>query len=363
MASQTAERWRISVRSLIVAVGVIAAVGAATSLVISSRRVLGWVIVAAALAALVFPLIERLDRIVPRGVAVLVVALLGIGGAGVVTYGVVDSLSRETARLQRAAPQRAAALENSEQFGELAKRLRLTERTQAIVDAVPQRLQGGDTSDVLRTNATRGVAYLATAVLTIFFILHGNRLIDGAIRQVPDEVMRQRVRRAVSATYHCGFGYARGAIGLAIVAGVVTTLLATLADLPGAVPLGLWVALWSFIPVIGSLVGSLPLVVLAAAASPSRAMALALAFVVYQLIENLVVHPRLERRTMRPGPLFMAVAGFIGLELSGIGGAAVALLAVCLIGAAARNWLDNPADPLTATPITPQAPGLATEGA
>jgi predicted PurR-regulated permease PerM len=345
MATQTAERWRVSVRSLLVAVAVIAGVGAVSSLVISSRRVIGWVIVAAALAALVHPLVKRLERVVPRGIAVFLVAVLGVCAAGFVTYGVVDSLSAETARLQRAAPQRAAALENSDRFGELATRLRLRERTQSIVDAVPQRLQGGDTSEVLRANATRGVAYLATAVLSIFFVLHGTRLIDGAIRQLPDAAMRARVHGATHAAYEHGFGYARGALGLAIVAGSVAAVLATLADLPGAAPLGLWVSLWSFIPVIGSLVGSMPLIVLAAAASPGRAMILALAFVIYQLIENLIVHPRLEARTMRPGPFFMAVAGFIGFELQGIGGAGIALLTVCLVGAATRAWLlSSPAE-------------------
>jgi len=81
------------------------------------------------------------------------------------------------------------------------------------------------------------------------------------------------------------------------------------------------------VPLAGTLVGALPLVVLAAASSGQRALAVIAVFVAYQIIENLFVQRSVERLTVRVGPFITLAAGLVGLELSGIAGALLATLA------------------------------------
>ena len=93
--------------------------------------------------------------------------------------------------LQEAAPARAAQLERDSDFW---REIKLKERVTRLVDEIPDRLRGGEPTEALKTNATRGVAFLAGIILTIFFVLYGGRLIDGGLGLIEDEATR-RTRR------------------------------------------------------------------------------------------------------------------------------------------------------------------------
>jgi predicted PurR-regulated permease PerM len=300
----------------------------------SSRRVIGWILVAAVLAGLLHPVVSRLQRRMRRGLAVALVMVALVGSLGAVAYGLVDDLVEETRRLQQAAPERAAELERSERFGSLARDLRLVERTQRFVDEVPARLRGGTPAEALRAAATRGVAFLATGVLTIFLLLHGPDLARAAREQVRDETRRRRLEVLAVAAYHRSFGYARRVLAVAAAAGLTGYLVADLAEVPGPAPLGMWVALWDLVPVAGAFVGALPIVGLAAATSPARAATVAAVFLAYQVVENVVVQRRVEDHTLRLGPFLTIAAGLIGLELSGLAGALLLVLAAAVTVAA-----------------------------
>jgi predicted PurR-regulated permease PerM len=75
-------------------------------------------------------------------------------------------------------------------------------------------------------------------------------------------------------------------------------------------------------------IGTAPIVILAAFRSPATALALALAFAAYEVVEGGVLRPRLERRTMRLGRFLTVLGAFGGLELYGLGGALLAVLAL-----------------------------------
>ena len=298
--------------------------------VAAAHRVLGWVLVAAAIAGLLHPFVVRLARVIPRGLAVLLTVGAGVAVAGVVGYGLVDAVVTETDRLQRAAPAAARRIERSGRFADLAREAHLAERTERFLDDLPERLRGGTPSEAVRAAATRGVAYLATGVLSIFLLLHGEALAAGAARQLGSGERRDRIERVAVASFHRAFGYARGSIAMSLGAGALSYGVARAADVPGPVPLALWVALWDLVPIIGVVVGTLPIVTLGGVGHTEQGVAIAAVFVVYQLLETLVFQRRLERRTIRVGPFLTTAAGLAGLELYGLGGALTAVLAVAL---------------------------------
>ena len=296
----------------------------------SSRRVIGWIIVAATLAGLLHPLVSLLQRKMRRGLAVAIVMLGLVGAVALVGYGIVDDIQAQTRRLQQAAPARAEELERSERFGELARDLRAAERTRQFIDELPERLRGGTPAEALRAAATRGVAFLATGVLTIFLLLHGPRIIQGAIDQASDPRRRARLNELYPVVYARSFGYAASTLCTAVAAGLFAFLVARVADVPAPAPLAVWVGLWDLVPVGGALVGALPIIALAAVRSSSDAIGLAVVFIAYQLMENLVVQRRIEADTVKVGPFLTLLAGLVGLELSGVAGALLAVLAVTI---------------------------------
>ncbi len=301
----------------------------------ASRRVIGWILVAATFAGLLHPIVSWLQRRMRRSLAVLLVMVSLVGTAGVVIYGLVDDVQDETRRLQQVAPLRAEEIERSPRFGELARDVHLAERTRRFLDDLPERLRGGTAADAIRAAATRGVAFLATAVLTIFFLQHGPRIAAAAVRQFSDPRRRERLRALGPVVYARAFGYAASSLTMALAAGLFAFVAARAADVPGPAALGIWVGLWDLVPVGGALVGAIPIVGLAAVSSGTDAAWLSAAFVAYQLAENFLVERRVEAQTVHVGPFVTLAAGLVGLELAGVPGALLSVLAATIAVAAA----------------------------
>lgn len=344
MAAERPERLRVSGRSVALFVALVGVTLLLLRTVAAASRVLGWMLVAGTVAGLLEPAVARLvARGWPRGRAVLLIAGLGLVLVALVTYRVVDDVQRGTKRLQRAAPAAALHLEESSRFGGAARSVHLSQRTATFMHDLPARLRGGTTADALRAAATRGVAFLTTSVLTLFLLLHGPDLAAAGLRQITDERRRARVERVATAAFRRAFGYARGSLLIAALTAWVAYALAMAANVPGAAPLALWVGLWDVVPIVGAVVGAAPIVLLVAVESPPKAVALALVFLGYQLFEDLAMQPRLERTTMRLGPFLTVAAGFAGLEVRGLSGALIAVLAVATAAAVVDELTPHPA--------------------
>ena len=335
-------RLRLSARSAVLAVALLGATLAVLRLVAASGRVLGWIVAAMLLAGLLHPAVALLQRRVHRGAALFLVVFGTLAVAGLIVWAVVDDVVDEVEDLQRAVPQAAQDIEESERFGRTARDVDLADRAEDFVDELPERLRGGNVQDALRSAATRGVAFLATFVLTIFFLIHGPRLLRSAVAQL-QEARREQVGRLGASAYQRAWRYLAGSLGMALAAGVLTYVTAQLADLPGPAPLALWVAVFDLVPLVGVVVGGLPVVLLALAVSPARAVVVFVVFLAWQLVEAIVLQRRLERRSLHVGPFVTVAMAMIGLELYGIGGA-LAAAALAVVAAALADEL-LPTDP------------------
>ena len=330
LAKPIPRRLRLSSRSVVFAVAVISGTLLTLRVLASAERVLAWVLIASSTAALVSPAVEWVARRIPRGLAVAAVALSGLSLIAGVTYGVVDDVVEQTENLQERAPELAKEIETDPRFGEAATEADLSERTERFVRSVPERLRGGTPAEAIRSATTRGLAFLAVFVLTVFFLLHGRKLAEGAARQLHDDERRAAATHVADAVYHRAFGYARGTIVTAALAGTFAYAMARLAGVPGPMPLALWVALWDAVPLLGAVIGALPIIVLAGVLDPARGAMMLVAFVGYQAFEYLVLQRPLERRTVRLGPFLTAAGGFAGLELYGLTGALLTILGLAI---------------------------------
>ena len=334
----------LSPRSIGFIVLAVALTAALLGITRASVRVLGWMAAAASLAALLEPLVDALARHMRRGIAVLLTVIALLGSIGGVAYLTVNDIVHEVHVLQRNAPERARELEESERFGSVAKAFDLEAKTKAAVKEIPERLRGGSSADALRSAGTRGVAYLATTVLTVFLILNGRKLVLAGLAQIPDERRRELLRASLREGGRRGVEYVTGSLGMAALAGLLVALVAGVVDVPGAIPLGLWAALWDLVPVLGAVIGALPVAVLAAASSPARGLFVFAFFLLYEVAEALVLQRRIERSTVHVGPFLTVVSGSIGLELYGIGGALFAFFVVTVAMGVLEAWRTETAE-------------------
>jgi predicted PurR-regulated permease PerM len=324
---------RLSPASVVRAVVMLGLTLALIGLVVASVRVIGWILVAATLAGLLLPVVGALGRWLPRALALALVMLLTVGLAAGVAYAVVDDLNQQVHDLQRAVPRAARDIERSERFGEAAREIHLAARARAFVDELPERLRGGDVTAAVRSAATRGVAFLATGVLTIFFLIHGPRLLEAAVRQLP-EGRQGEVRRIGLAVYRRWWHYLTGTLGMAVMAGLVTYACASAIDAPGKAPLALWMGMLDAIPLLGVVLGALPLALLAAStASWQGALGVTVVLLAWQAFEALVLQRRVELHSLHIGPFVTAAVAMVGLEVYGIGGALVGLVVTVLVAA------------------------------
>jgi len=100
-----------------------------------------------------------------------------------------------------------------------------------------------------------------------------------------------------------------------------------------ALLLGVALGVFSLVPYLGVLVGSLPIVLLALGLEPSspRFAALLVVFVGYQLFEAFAVQPRLDRRSIRIGPVLPLVVAMVAFELYGLVGALYGIAAAVFV--------------------------------
>jgi predicted PurR-regulated permease PerM len=362
-------RLRVSNRSIVLSAMLFALTLLVLRILSAAGRVIGWMLVAAALAGLLHPIVSFLARYMRRGLAAVVVMIVTVGIAGFVVRGMVTDVVRETERLQTAAHEATGDLEKGTGgFADFARAVRLQQRTDKFVEIVPDQLSGGGTAaEQLRANATRGVAFLATFVLTLFLLLHGPRIAKAGAEQIADREQRMRLRHVGVWAFRRAFGYARGTLAQSLFAGTLAYLLARAAGVRGAGALAVWVAIWDIVPVVGAAVGATPLIALGFFDGPLDGSLLAVAFVAVQVLEDAVWQPWLERRTIRLGPFLTVLSALIGLEIRGLTGALLAVLFAALVAAVADELaLEVPApdqrDTDVANPERPSPGDFTTSG-
>jgi predicted PurR-regulated permease PerM len=319
-------RVRLSLRSALALVFGLALTILLLEMAADAQRVIAWILCAAAVAALVYPAIEWLAhfRFIPRGLAVLITVFVMLGAIGFIGYRIVDDVTDAMTALQDAAPSRAADLERDSDF---FREIRLEERVTSLVDTIPERLAGGEAPEAIRSAASRGVAFLAGVILTIFFVLYGKRLYDGAVGLVEDPEARRRTDSVVRTGSRHALFFTRVKIWEAVVEGLLAYGIARAAGVPGPAALGVWFGLWSIVPVAGIVIGALPVVIFAGSHTMSRALVVTLCFVAIG-IADMLINRWLHRRAVDPGSFLIVLAGFGGLELYGLAGALLFILAV-----------------------------------
>lgn len=340
---------RLSVRSALALVFALGLTFLLLEIAHDAERVIAWALSAMAIAALVYPGVAWLAhfRFIPRALAVVLTAVVLLGAIGFIGYKIVNDVSSATSSLQQAAPQRAAELEKNSEF---FREIKLKERVTNLVNAIPERLAGGQAPQAIESAATQGVAFLAGFILTVFFVLYGTRLLDGALSLIDDDATRRRTEFVIRDGSRRALFFARVKLWEALVEGVLAFTIARVAGVPGAAALAVWVGLWSFLPVAGVLIGALPIVVFAGAHTVERAIAVAACFLVI-LVCDWLVNRWLERRTVYVGSFAIVIAAFGGLELYGLNGALLFVLgAVLLVSLIAEIGPEEVAEVLASTP-------------
>ena len=168
-------------------------------------------------------------------------------------------------------------------------------------------------------------------LFTFYFTAEGPRVRRTVCSLLPPAKQAEVLRAWEIALAKTG-GYLYSRAVLAVVSAAGHWVMFALIDLPYSAALAIWVGVMSqFVPTIGTyLAGALPVLV-ALTVEPVDALYVLVFTVVYQQIENYVLHPRITARTVDVHPAVAFGAVIAGAALLGAVGALIAIPAAATL--------------------------------
>jgi putative heme transporter len=281
------------------------------------------------LTALLQPSVAWLRRRgVPRGLATAMTAILGFVVIGLmgwfVTWQVMENIDNLSDQIQDGIDELRKWLLNSpfhvtdKQINEIAENLR---------DAV------GANTDEITSAGLEGVTVvvetltgiLLAAFSTLFLLYDGKRIWEWTLKLVP-AVARPGVAGAGPRAWATLTAYVRGTVLVALIDAVFIGIGIYFLDVPMAVPLAVFIFLFSFIPLVGAVAsGALAVVVALVTQGVFTAVMTLVVVLAVQQIEGHVLQPFILGRAVRVHPLAVVLSVAAGGMVAGIGGAVVAV--------------------------------------
>ncbi|MEU3780172.1 AI-2E family transporter [Streptomyces sp900129855] len=286
-------------------------------------------VVALLLTALLEPTVARLKRVgVPGGPATALTAILGFVVIGLmgwfVTWQVMANIDNLSDQVQSGIDDLRRWLLNSpfhvtdKQINGIAKNLR-----EAI----------GDNTDAITSVGLEGVTVVVEALTgillaffsTLFLLYDGKRIWEWTLKLVP-AAARPGVAGAGPRAWATLTAYVRGTVIVALIDAIFIGLGIYFLDVPMAVPLAVFIFLFSFIPLVGAVASGALAVVVALVTQGVFTAVMTLAVVLaVQQIEGHILQPFILGRAVRVHPLAVVLSVAAGGMVAGIGGAIVAV--------------------------------------
>jgi predicted PurR-regulated permease PerM len=307
-------------------IGMTAAAGVAVTyglvlVVVGIRDVLILIGLAFFLAIGLEPAVSWLvGRRFPRWVAVLTVFFAVLATVGGFLAAAIPVVVEQASQLVARAP--TYLRDRDSWLGQLNERFH-------IQDAISTSFSGGSglTGGLLGAgqvvfNALTDV--LIVVVLTVYFVADLPRIRATLYRVIPHS-RRPRAILIGDQIFAKVGGYVLGNLLISVIAGVLTLIWLLVFGVPYAVLLAITVAVLDLIPVVGSIIGGVLISLVALTVSLPVCLATIGFVILYRLVEDYLLVPKIIGSTVKVPALVTVVAVLLGAALLGVIGALVAI--------------------------------------
>lgn len=325
-------------------VGMAAAAGVAVTyfllqLVLEARPVLILIGLAIFLAVGLEPAVSLLVRHrLRRGLAVVIVIVVILGIVVGFLAAAVPALITQGEGIVRNIPTWVQqANDHHSLLGRLNDQFKLEDKIKAVLSSSSSSIASGVLgAGVLVFSALTDT--FVVLILTIYFLADLPRIRRLAYRLIPESRRPRAILIGDDIASKVG-GYVLGNLVVSVVAGLLTFGWLLAFGVPYAFLLSVLVALLDLVPVIGSTVAGLVVALVALTVSLPVCLATIGFFVVYRLLEDYLLVPRIIGRAVEVPALVTVVSVLIGGALLGIIGALVAIPAAAAIQLLIREIL------------------------
>ena len=336
----------MSVRGIVRIVLVVVCVAIALYLLWLLRKPISWVLIAIFLAAALSPPVNALNRHMRRGFAIAI-TYLGLLAVPVLLIAlIVPPLIGEANDFADNVPRYAddvtEYVQDNDRLREINEDYDITQKLEEEAGKLPSRLGGaaGTLRDIGFGIINSLFALLTILVLSAFLLGSGRQWTDAFIDSRPRE-QRERIRRARDNIASAVGGYVAGALTIAFIAGIATYIVLLILGVPFRGPLAVIAGLFSLIPLVGATIAAVLIGVVTLFENfPTATIIWAIWAIVYQQIENHLIQPQIQKRTVNVHPFITIVAVLFGSSLLGVLGALVAIPVAASIQILVREYVD-----------------------
>lgn len=179
------------------------------------------------------------------------------------------------------------------------------------------------------------VSIIVVFVLTFMMLVEGPNWFNKYLKTLKP-ASRERHKQNAKKMYKVIVGYVNGQVIIAALGGFFATLALVITSQildvnVNSIALGGIVALFALLPLIGTTIGAILVVLSSLIVSVPLAIVIAIYFIVYQQIENITIQPFVQSRSSSLTPLIVFVSAILGVALGGILGALLAIPAAACI--------------------------------
>ncbi|MFI2430670.1 AI-2E family transporter [Streptomyces sp. NPDC018693] len=286
-------------------------------------------VVSLLLTALLEPTVTRLRRRgVPGGLATALTAILGFVIIGLLGWFVTWQVM---ANIDDLSDQVQDGIEDLRRWL-LDSPFHVTDKQ---INAIAQNLREaiGANTDEITSAGLEGVTVVVEALTgillaffsTLFLLYDGKRIWEWTLKLVP-AAARPGVAGAGPRAWATLTAYVRGTVLVALIDAVFIGIGIYFLDVPMAVPLAVFIFLFSFIPLVGAVAsGALAVVVALVTQGVFTAVMTLVVVLAVQQIEGHILQPFILGRAVRVHPLAVVLSVAAGGLVAGIGGAIVAV--------------------------------------
>jgi predicted PurR-regulated permease PerM len=279
------------------------------------------VILAVAIAASLDPLVNILERKMPRGVAVVLVFLALALLFGLALWIIFPPLIQQATDIIEQIPTFIAALEDI--YTELAEEdIELIPLLENIVNQAGALARG---LAAVPLGIFSGLfAFFLLLFITIYTLLEAPSIRRFFLSLYPVG-QRERADQVSQKMVGAMGGFVRGSAIIAFIVGLTTYIGLTLIGVPFALALGVLAGILEFLPYIGPFLAAIPIVLVALIQSPTQAIIVLIFFIIVQEIEANILVPKIQKTQTKLSPLITLLALSAGSILGGLVGVLAAI--------------------------------------
>ena len=348
-------------RSVVKIVLIIVAVVLCLYLIYLLRRPITWVFIAMFIAVALTPPVNRLSGYMKRGFAIGLVylALLGVivGLTALLVPPVVDEATQIADNAPSYVQDVRDYVQKNDRLNEINQDYQITDKLDEEAAKLPTRIGGA--AGVLRDigfGLVNGIFAFVTIMVLAAFMLSGGPTWRRQALGLMSADRAERTDRILSHMSRAVSGYVTGALVVALIAGTSTFIVLTIIGAPFAAPLAVVAGLFSLVPLVGATIAAVLIgIVTLFDDFPTDTILWTVWAIVYQQIENNLIQPQVQKRTVNVNGFVVLVSVLFGATLLGVLGAVVAIPIAASIQILIREWWNYRRESLITEGVTPEA--------